>query len=286
MKRASVLLIVIIVFCFVLIFAETVPNQLVNVKGGTFIMGNTRIGEGEMFELPAHEVELTYDFYIGKYEVTFDEYYTFCDETVYYKPTDCGWGKGTRPIMYVSWFDATNYCNWLSEKEELPKAYDAEGNLLDRNGNITTDITQVTGYRLPTEAEWEYAARGGHIDIKNGIEENDFKFSGSNDIDEVAWYDKNSAAMTQEIGQKKSNELEIFDMTGNVWEWCHDWFGNYSSEKQINPIGPSSSPYYSRIYRGGSWFYYPLQCRISYRTFHNPQFVATYVGFRVCRTEQ
>ncbi len=286
MKKASVLLVLMFIFGIVFLFAEVVPNQLVNIKGGSFIMGNTRIGEGETFERPAHEVELTYDFYIGKYEVTFDEYYTFCDEIVYYKPADCGWGKGNRPIMYVSWFDATNYCNWLSEKEELPKAYDAEGNLLDRNGNITTDITQVTGYRLPTEAEWEYAARGGHIDIKNGIEENDFKFSGSNDIDEVAWYDKNSAAMTQEIGQKKSNELEIFDMTGNVWEWCHDWFGNYSSEKQINPIGPSSSPYYSRIYRGGSWFYYPLQCRISYRTFHNPQFVATYVGFRVCRTEQ
>lgn len=286
MKRASVLLIVIIVFCFGLIFAETVPNQLINVKGGSFIMGNTRIGEGEMFELPAHEVELTYDFYIGKYEVTFDEYYTFCDEEVYYKPVDCGWGKGTRPIMYVSWFDATNYCNWLSEKEGLAKAYDAEGNLLDKNGNITIDITQVEGYRLPTEAEWEYAARGGHIDIKNGIEENDFKFSGSNDIDEVAWYDKNSDAMTHEIGHFKPNELGIYDMTGNVWEWCHDWFGNYSSEKQINPIGPSSSPYYSRIYRGGSWFYYPLQCRISYRTFHNPKFVATYVGFRVCRTEQ
>ena len=174
--------------------------EMVFVKGGTFMMGSE---EGEANEKPVHPVSLS-DFYIGKYPVTFAEYDRYCEATKRPKPDDNGWGRGTRPVINVSWDNADDYCDWLSEK---------------------------TGqkYRLLTEAEWEFAARGG-------IKSKGRKYSGSNHLDEVGWYWENSGekrlsgewkidiitknnCRTHPVGEKAPNELSLHDMSGNVWEW-------------------------------------------------------------------
>jgi len=277
-------------------------SKMILVEGGSFQMGNTRNdSEGRDNEKPVHTVNLTYDYRIGKYEVTFDEYDAFCDATGRSKPGDEGWGRGQRPVINVSWWDAIAYCNWLSDEEGYARAYDQNGNLLDKSGNITPDITKVEGYRLPTEAEWEYAARGGSADITNGNEANDYKYAGSNTLSEVGWYWDNSDRQTHPVGQKRPNELGLYDMSGNVEEWCHDRYDEeyYKKGTQTNPIGPSSGSdqvnrgrawYYSEWYcrvadRGGSLVYGLLQgCRVAYLYIVEPPVSGIIDGFRLVRT--
>jgi uncharacterized repeat protein (TIGR02543 family) len=264
----------------VTLVANFVPIiETVLVNRGSFQMGNTR-GDSEGYddEKPVHTVTLTYDYYIGQYEVTFDEYDAYCKATGESKPKDEGWGRGNRPVINVTWWDGISYCNWLSEQAGLPKAYDNSGNLLDKNGRQTTDITQVEGYRLPTEAEWEYAARGGQKSTS------DYKYAGSNNIDEVAWYRNNSTGKTQEVGQKSPNELGIYDMSGNVWEWCHDWYASYSNTTQTNPIGPNSDSV--RIGSGGSWGNRARDCRVAHRNGRAPSGIFDFIGLRVVRTRE
>ncbi len=276
--------------CVLMILLATVviaAPEMILVKAGSFQMGNTRgDSEGWDNEKPIHTVKLTYDYYIGKYEVTFNEYDAYCEETGLTKKRDKGWGRGARPVIYVNWSDAVAYCNWLSEKEGLAKAYDGEGNLLDKTGKPTTDITKVQGYRLPTEAEWEYAARGGH----NGTE--DFKYAGSNTFDDVAWckpmFGEDTSKSTVEVGQKAPNELGLYDMSGNVWEWCYDyWDGNYyaQGDKQ-NPIGPESPTTKAgyRVSRGGAWYFQDLYCRVSNRFDCHPNLSSFSNGMRLVRT--
>ncbi|PZC53124.1 hypothetical protein LH53_00740 [Mesotoga sp. TolDC] len=238
-----------------------------------------------------HKVTLTYSFYIGKYETTFDEYDAFCEATGKSSPDDENWGRGDRPVINVSWWDAIAYCNWLSEKEKLPEAYDSNGNLLDKYGRISTDITQVFGYRLPTEVEWEYAARGGN-------RSKGYKYSGGNNVANVALYWQNSGdqyltgdrdwdrivennCCTQEVGSKTANELGIYDMSGNVWEWCSDWYGNYSSSEKTNPYNDSGS---DRVYRGGSWYSLAIYIRVANRFYDSPAGAYPDLGFRIART--
>ncbi|WP_289058801.1 formylglycine-generating enzyme family protein [uncultured Mesotoga sp.] len=248
-------------------------DELIYVKGGSFIMGDTW-GDGFSDEKPTHKVELTYDFYVGKYPVTFDEYDRYCGETGSTKPSDSGWGRGRRPVINVSWNDAIEYCNWLSEKEGLPIAYYGDGSLLDENRRETEDITRVKGYRLLTEAEWEYAARGGKKSMG-------YKYSGSNSPDSVAWYDSNSGRKTHEVGQKKRNELGLYDMSGNVWEWCSDWYGSYSSSAPTNPYNNSGS---GRVIRGGSWVNDAADVRVADRVYNSPASTGYDLGFRIART--
>jgi len=259
-------------------------NDNVLVKGGTFQMGD------EEWD-PVHTVKLTYDFWIGKYEVTFLEYDTFCeamgrtkpdDRQDWYpgmaNPDDLGLGRGPRPVIHVTWWDAVAYCNWLSRKEGLPVAYreegeSEEGSLLDGNGNITTDITIVQGYRLPTEAEWEYAARGGQ-NTKG------YKYAGSNNVNEVACYNDIN---TRVVGKKKPNELGLYDMTGNVFEWCHDWYDReyYSKSPRTNPIGPDRGEERSTKSNNGANLLYS---RVASRSGEWPTNSDSESGFRIART--
>ena len=142
-----------------------------------------------------------------------------------------------------------------------------------------TKLNTMTGktFRLPTEAEWEYAARGGN-------KSKGYKYSGSNTLDNVAWYTNNSSSKTHPVGQKQPNELGLYDMSGNVWEWCQDWYGSYSSSSQTNPTGPSSGSY--RVLRGGSWYHFARICRVSYRLNSDPDDRYNLNGFRlVCRSK-
>jgi formylglycine-generating enzyme required for sulfatase activity len=271
MKKAVLLTICIL---FLATFALAKSGELLLVEKGSFTMGDTW-GDGYYDEKPTHKVTFTYNFYIGKYETTFDEYDAFCEATGRSKPDDQSWGRGSRPVINVSWNDAIAYCNWLSEKEKLPKAYDNAGNLLDSDGSVTIDITKVVGYRLPTEAEWEYAARGGS-------KTEGYKYAGSDNVDDVAWYDSNSGNKTQEVGKKAPNELGLYDMSGNVYEWCSDWYDTYSSSAQTNPYNSTAGSY--RVYRGGCWYSSTTNSRVAHRN-NGPTTGTGYgVGFRITRT--
>ena len=252
--------------------------EFVYVKKGSFLIGNTDEESG----IKKTMCELTYDFSMSKFPITFADYDKYCRLSGAKKPDDEGWGREQRPLINVSWFDAVGFCNWLSENDGLPKAYNFYGNrpdfygsLLDANGNVTTDITQVVGYRLPTEAEWEYTARGGN-------ESKSYKYAGSDNVDDVAWYKDNSWSKTQEVGKKVPNELGLYDMSGNVWEWCTDWYGDYSSLAQTNPYNSTADSY--RVIRGGSWSNLAADARVAGRGYNSPTSTYYNLGFRICRT--
>jgi len=271
--------------------SSRVPEGMVLVEKGSFEMGS--IG-GDSDEEPVHRVELTYDYLIGKYEVTNEEYVKFLNgarvrsdgsynghEVIDMDDEDCEIsyvngrfeyesGKGKNPVIEVSWWGALEYCNWKSVEEGLAEAYDG-------NGNLRRDIADVKGYRLPTEAEWEYAARGGRKSA------GDYKFAGSNDLDRVGWYSSNSGSKTHPVGQKAPNELGIYDMSGNVWEWCYDWKGSYGSGSQTNPVGPSQAGSI-RVLRGGSWVSYASNCRVADRSNFSPGDSYIHLGLRLSRT--
>ena len=244
------------------------PQDMVEVKAGSFRMGKS-IQEVEWYmdiEYPAHLVKLTYAFLVGRTEVTLDDYSTYCLAT-----GKSGRGSGTTPVTQVSWWDAIGYCNWRSEQEGFAKAYDNRGNLLDARGVKTSDISQVEGYRLPTEAEWEYAARGGHLSQGNK------RFAGSDSLDAVGWYSGNSGNHAHPVGGKSPNELGVFDMSGNVWEWClTKWRDDYNSPPDEDPEGDIS-----RVVRGGSYASTAWYVRCAIRSRDSPDFRNWFYGFRV-----
>ena len=235
----------------------TIDTNMAFVEGGSFQMGSN---DGYGDEKPIHEVTLS-SFWIGKYEVTQKEW----NEVMGKSPSN--WIGDQLPVENVSWFDAVEYCNKRSIREGLTPCYRGSGD------NITCDW-DADGYRLPTEAEWEYAARGG-------VKSRGFKYSGSNNIDEVAWYDGNSGERTHDVGTKLPNELGIYDMSGNVWEWCWDIPGSYPSGAQTNPHGATSGTV--RVLRGGNWYYNADFCTVSFRFVKIASYSNIYLGFRVCR---
>ena len=234
--------------------------RMVYVAGSTFEMGNDDAK-------PVYSVTLG-DFWIAQTEVTVGQYLAFCTATNSHWPewlekgnnyhvetgsnkyyADKGYDRQATqlPIVGVSWHDAVAYADWL---------------------------TQKTGFRygLPTEAQWEYAARGGRLS-------NGHQYAGSGNIGEVAWTSENANARPQAVGQKAKNELGLYDMSGNVWEWCSDWYGTYPNTPQTNPTGPATSPY--RVLRGGSWAITPTGARVANRNNLTPGIRDYYCGFRL-----
>ncbi|MDD5977618.1 MAG: formylglycine-generating enzyme family protein [Bacteroidales bacterium] len=218
-----------------------VSFEMVYVEGGTFDMGATTEQGSDAWdnEKPVHSVTLS-DYYIGKCEVTQELW----EAVMGSNPSRF---KGAqKPVEKVSWNDCQEFVSML---------------------NSLTGRT----FRLPTEAEWEYAARGGN-------QSRHYKYSGGS-IANVAWYHDNSRGKTHAVGTKSPNELGIYDMSGNVWEWCSDWKGDYSAGAQTNPQGPSSGSY--RVLRGGSWYDNARYCRVSYRGDGGPDYGHDYYGLRL-----
>jgi formylglycine-generating enzyme required for sulfatase activity len=246
-------------------FEEKNPEHLVFVEVGTYTMGSPKD------ETP-HSVKVG-NFWIGKYQVTQSEYVkTTC------KPNPASFKDDDKnPVESVSWLDSIGYCNLLNMKYGFPATYDDQGNLLAATGKVTTEIAKVKGFRLPTAAEWEYAARGGN-------QSKGYEYSGSNSIKEVAWHDENSGRKTHPVGTLKPNELGLHDMSGNVWEWCHDRYGEkYYDECEAkgtveNPSGPTSGA--TRVVRGGSWYFVAAYCRSASRYHYSPATRYHFVGFR------
>ncbi len=219
-----------------------VTFEMIAVNGGTFTMGATseQGSDASYGEKPTHSVTMS-DYYIGKFEVTQELW-----EAV--MRSNPSFFKGSKlPVESVSWDDCQTFIRKLNS---------------------------LTGanFRLPTEAEWEYAARGGN-------RSRGYKYSGSNNINDVAWYTNNSGSKTHTVGTKSPNELGIYDMSGNVYEWCQDWSGSYSSGSQTNPTGPSSGSY--RVLRGGSWYFNARYCRVSFRFNITPVNRSHNCGFRL-----
>ena len=253
--------------------------QLINVTGGTFQMGSVA-PEAQENEKPVHSVTVG-AFDISKFEVTVRQFSLFINETKYVTTSDSlgfswiykggQWVKGKNanwtndisgkiievsemdmPVIHVSWYDAMNYCSWLS-KETGQK------------------------FRLPTEAEWEFAARGGN-------NSNQYLYSGDNDADQVGWFEANSKENVAKVGQKRPNELGLYDMSGNVMEWCYDFYRDdyYADTKRDNIFGPDTGT--EKVARGGSWFTSNLLCRSTFRMAYPPNSRGGSIGFRICRT--
>ncbi len=229
-----------------LTFTETVNGvsfKMVAVEGGSFQMGGTeeQSGDPDIDEFPVHQVTLS-GYSIGQTEVTQALWVAVMGSNPSFFQGD------DLPVEQVSWNDIQEFLQKLN---------------------------QMTGlnYRLPSEAEWEYAARGGN-------KSQGYKYSGSNNVDDVAWYTSNSHDNgTTKVGSFAPNELGIYDMSGNVFEWCQDWYGDYSSSSQSNPTGPATGS--RRVLRGGSWVNYAWFCRVSYRGYYNPGIRYGHFGFRL-----
>ena len=218
-----------------------VSFKMIFVEGGTFTMGASDDDpDANNMEKPAHEVTLS-NYYIGETEVTQALWVAVMGSNPSYFTGDM------RPVEDVTW----GKCQ----------------------GFITT-LNQMTGmnFRLPTEAEWEYAARGGN-------KSKGYKYAGSNAIDDVAWYNSNAYSQTHVVATKAPNELGIYDMSGNVYEWCQDWYRNYSSEAQTDPTGPTSGTY--RVHRGGNWTHDAGYCRVSRRWYSHYSGHSNDIGLRL-----
>ncbi len=255
---------------FFAIFSNAQNMEMVQVEGGSFIMGNDYSVSKD--EAPEHKVTLS-SFSIGKHEVTFKQFDRFCTSTGWKRPDDAQLGRGANPVMNVSWESAVMYCNWLTKMDGLDKCY-----TISRDSLATIVICNfdANGYRLPTEAEWEFAAKGG-------TQTKGYAYSGSNNPDEVVWYAGNSGGRPQPVGTKKPNELGIYDMSGNIREWCWDLYDKeyYKKSPDENPTGPEKGV--RRVYRGGGWSFRINYMRLTARETMGPNKSYGNVGFRVVK---
>ena len=250
-----------------------IKPDMIYVPEGSFRMGNSLRSNPE--ESPEHFVNIS-GFWIGKYEVTVGEFrkfmnshtyvtdaekdgfsWVFNGKTLIVEKSGVNWeydvlgnkrhNEDNHPVIHVSWNDAVAYCNWLSKQSGRQ-------------------------YRLLTEAEWEYAAKGGP-------RHDSFIYSGGDDMDRVGWYDGNSGHTTHPVGQKAPNGLGVYDMSGNAWEWCSDFYGPYSAKEQTNPTGPDTGT--DRVLRGGGWRFYAVRTRTTVRRNCLQAFNGSGIGFRL-----
>ncbi|MHC6203564.1 SUMF1/EgtB/PvdO family nonheme iron enzyme, partial [Breznakiellaceae bacterium SP9] len=233
-----------------------IPADMVRIPAGTFTMGSpSSEAERERNEVQ-HSVSISKAFFMSKYEVTQREWVDVMGSN----PSDF---KGDNlPVEQVSWLDVIDYCNKRSVKEGLTPAY-------TRNGNTVTWNKNANGYRLPTEAEWEYACRAGTTT----------PYSSGSSVDNAGWYSSNSGWKTHPVGTKQANAWGLYDMHGNVGEWCWDRDGGYSSDSQTDPMGAASGSI--RVWRGGSWRYHAAYLRSAARNNYTPTTRYIDLGFRV-----
>lgn len=228
-----------------------VSFKMINVQGGSFEMGSNT----EDDEKPIHSVNVS-DFSIAEFEVTQELWEAVMGTSIRTQRDKASssysiYGEGANyPMYYVSYNEVQDFINELNR----------------RTGK---------SFRLPSEAEWEFAARGGN-------NSKGFQYAGGNNLSDVAWYDANSVSNTHQVGLKRSNELGLYDMSGNVWEWCADWYGNYSSSKQTDPQGANSGS--DRVVRGGGWFSGASGCRVAFRSYFSPGFRDYILGFRLAHS--
>lgn len=251
MKRFFLILMFVILWLFTI--AQTKPViEWADIPAGTFTMGSPTSEVDRMEDETQHQVTLS-AFKMSKYEVTFEQYDAFCEATGREKPSDEGWGRGSRPVINVSWDDATTFAEWM-------------------------------GCRLPTEAEWEYACRAGTttpFNTGNNITTSQANYNGNDPYNNNAQGEYRQKTMP--VGSFAANAYGLFDMHGNVWEWCSDWYGDYPSGEQTNPKGASSGS--ARVFRGGSWVDGAFGCRSAYRYYYSHYLSTINLGFRLVFTE-
>ncbi len=248
-------------------------TDMVYVEGGTFLMGATASDpsssnydpDAVAHESPVHSVTLS-SYYIGKYEVT----QALWEYVMDYDGVAAD-GSPMTGVLGGPWLNDSPYSTG-GLGEDYPAYRVSHDDIVNY---FLPRLNAITGknYRLPTEAEWEYAARGGN-------KSQGYKYSGSNTIDDVAWHGGNSSSTTHVVGTKQANELGIYDMSGNVWEWCSDWYGDYSSSAQTDPTGPSTGT--KRVFRGGGKDYIGNTCRVTHRAnYCSPNQCTSDIGFRL-----
>lgn len=250
-----------------LIATDLKARRIARIEGGTFFNGVDSVSVSA--------------FLMDQFEITQREYLEVMSSNPSYFRS-----VANAPVESVSWFDAIEYCNRRSLYEGYTPAYSyasygtnpgtwPEGWNLDFNNHLKLSWDPTAdGYRLPTEMEWMWAAKGG-------IKARGVKYSGSKKIDAVAWYEKNSESRTHTVGTKISNEISLWDLSGNVMEWVWDVYGNYPKGKQTDPSGPATGS--TRVLRGGSYNRPALYAEVSHRESENPTMIADHIGFRVCR---
>ena len=244
--------------------------EMISIEGDTFMMGSE---DGDDDEKPVHEVTVP-SFKMARTETTVWQYALFAIASEQGLPESPGWGWwGDNPIMRVTWHDAITYANWLSQRQGLQAVY---------TGDFTSDNViikeRTNGFRLPSEAEWEFAARGG-----NPEKGKNYTYAGSNNLDSVGWYGGNSKSRTQPVAQLKPNALGLYDLSGNVWEWMEDcWYDSYIGAP-TDGSARRSGECTLIVLRGGSWSNLSSNCRVAYRLRYLPNDRDFNLGFRLAQ---
>ena len=269
------------------------PSGMALIPAGSFTMGDAFNDCSGCGETPLHSVYVS-AFYLDRYEVTkalWDEVYNWAIAHGYSFEYGAQGKASNHPAQTMTWYDAVKWCNARSEKENKTPAYytDAGLSVRYRSGQVAPYVNWNSGYRLPTEAEWEKAARGGSSGqrfpwgntITHSLANYYSSTSYAYDVSPTRGSHPTFSGVspyTSPVGYFAPNGYGLYDMAGNVWEWCWDWYGSYSSASQTDPRGPASGSY--RVGRGGSWINYAIYCRSAYRSYGNPANGYVHVGFR------